>query len=76
MFGSIWLVGGGAVSGACLRLGLAGEVRFYILPELVSDGVLYFPKFHRDVAFHLTEVRGYKSGMVELCYEVRGYGAV
>jgi hypothetical protein len=27
-------------------------------------------RFHR--ALHLAEVRAYKSGMVELCYELRG----
>ena len=32
-FRSIWFVGGGAVSGECLRLGLADEVRYSILPD-------------------------------------------
>src|SRR5579872_6101621 len=31
-FRSIWFVGGGAVCGDCLRLGLADEVRYSILP--------------------------------------------
>jgi len=31
-FRSIWFVGGGVVSGECLRLGLADEVRYSILP--------------------------------------------
>src|SRR5215469_5116050 len=31
-FRSIWFVGGGAVSGECLRLGLADQVRYSILP--------------------------------------------
>ena len=37
-FRSIWFVGGGAVSGECLRLGLADEVRYSILPILIGDG--------------------------------------
>jgi dihydrofolate reductase len=70
-FRSIWFVGGGAVSGECLRLGLADEVRYSILPILIGDGIPFFEKLDRDVALHLAEVKGYKSGMVALCYEVR-----
>ncbi len=70
-FRSIWFVGGGVVSGECLRLGLADEVRYSILPILIGEGVPFFEKLGRDVALHLTEVKAYKSGMVALCYEVR-----
>jgi dihydrofolate reductase len=70
-FRSIWFVGGGAVSGECLRLGLADEVRYSILPILIGDGIPFFEKLDRDVALHLAEVKSYKSGMVALCYEVR-----
>ena len=71
-FRSIWFAGGGAVSGECLRLGLADEVRYSILPVLIGDGIPFFDRLDRDVALHLTEVKGYRSGMVELRYEVRG----
>jgi dihydrofolate reductase len=70
-FRSIWFVGGGAVSGDCLRLGLADEVRYSILPILIGDGITFFEKLDRDVALHLAEVKAYKSGMVALRYEVR-----
>src|SRR5260221_1328639 len=70
-FRSIWFVGGGAVSGECLRLGLADEVRYSIMPILIGDGIPFFEKLDRDVTLHLAEVKGYKSGMVALCYEVR-----
>lgn len=68
---NIWFVGGGAVSGECLRLGLANEVRYSILPILIGDGIPFFENIGRDISLHLTEVKAYKSGMVELCYEVR-----
>jgi dihydrofolate reductase len=71
-FRSIWFVGGGVVSGECLRLGLADEVRYSILPILIGDGISFFEKLDRDIALHLAEVKAYKNGMVELCYEVRG----
>ena len=72
-FRTIWFVGGGAVSGECLRLGLADEVRYSILPILIGDGIPFFEKLDRDVALHLAEVKAYRSGMVELCYEVQGH---
>jgi dihydrofolate reductase len=72
-FRNIWFVGGGLVAGECLRLGLADEVRYSILPILIGDGIPFFEKLDRDIALHLTEVRGYKSGIVELSYEVRGH---
>jgi dihydrofolate reductase len=72
-FRTIWFVGGGVVSAECLRLGLADEVRYSILPIMIGDGIPFFEKLDRDIALHLAEVKAYKSGMVELCYEVRGH---
>jgi dihydrofolate reductase len=71
-FRGIWFVGGGMVAGECLRLGLADEVYYSILPILIGDGIRFFEKLDRDVALHLAEVKTYKSGTVELRYEVRG----
>ena len=70
-FRSIWFVGGGMVSAECLRLGLADEVRYSILPILIGDGIPFFEKLDSDIPLHLAEVKAYKSGMVELRYEVR-----
>ena len=71
-FHNIWIVGGGAVSGECLRLGLADEVRYSILPILIGDGIRFFERLARDISLHLTEVKAYKSGTVGLRYEVSG----
>jgi dihydrofolate reductase len=68
---NIWFVGGGAVCGACLRLGLADELRYSILPILIGEGISFFEELDRDVPLHLLDIKGYKSGMVELHYEVR-----
>jgi hypothetical protein len=40
---------------------------------LIGDGVPFFDKLDGDVALHLAEVKAYKSGRVELCYEVRAH---
>jgi dihydrofolate reductase len=68
---SIWFVGGGEVCASCLRLGLADEVRYSILPIAIGDGLSFFQGLDRDVALHLLESKAYKSGMVALRYEVR-----
>lgn len=70
-FRSIWFVGGGSVSGECLRLGLADEVRYSIVPIVIGEGVPFFEGLDRDVALHLLDVKAYANGMVELRHEVR-----
>jgi len=70
-FESIWFVGGGEVSGECLRLRLADEVRYSIVPMLIGNGISFFRGLDTDVALHLLEATAYKSGMLGLRYEVR-----
>ena len=70
-FANIWFVGGGEVSAECLRLQLADEVRYSIMPILIGDGISFFQGLDKDVALHLLEATPYKSGMVALRYEVR-----
>jgi dihydrofolate reductase len=70
-FRSIWFVGGGEVSAECLRLQLADEVRYSIVPIVIGDGLSFFQGLDRDVPLHLLETTAYKSGIVALRYEVR-----
>lgn len=69
-FRSIWFVGGSVLSAECLRLGLADELRYSILPVLIGEGISFFERLDKDVALHLAEVKAYKTGMVGLRYEV------
>jgi dihydrofolate reductase len=70
-FHSIWFVGGGEVSAECLRLRLADEVRYSIVPMLIGNGIPFFQGLDTDVALHLLEATTYRSGIVALRYEVR-----
>jgi len=70
-FRNIWIVGGGAVTAECLRLGLADEVRYSILPILIGDGIPFFGQLDEDVALHLVDTKAYKNGVVELRYAVK-----
>jgi dihydrofolate reductase len=74
-FRNIWFVGGSMVSAECVRLGLADEIRYSILPIVIGEGIPFFAKLDRDIALHLAEVKAYKNGIVELRYEVRGIPA-
>src|SRR3974377_1972489 len=58
LFRSIWFVGGGSVAGECLRLGLADEIRYSVLPILIGDGISFFERVTKDVSLHLTDVKG------------------
>ena len=69
-FRNIWFAGGGALSAECLRLGLADEIRYSLVPTLIGEGIQFFEKLNRDVALHLTEVKAYRTGLVALRYEV------
>jgi dihydrofolate reductase len=70
-FRSIWFVGGGSVSGQCLRLGLADEVRYTIVPVVIGGGISFFEGLDKEVKLHLLEVTPYRSGMVALRHQVR-----
>lgn len=70
-FRNIWIVGGANVSAECLRLGLADEVRYSVLPIVLGDGISFFRGLGEDVALHLVESTAYTSGMVALRYDVR-----
>ena len=70
-FRSIWFVGGGRLSGECLRRGLADELRYSIMPILIGDGISFFDQLDKDVPLHLVEAKAYRSGMIALRYDVR-----
>jgi hypothetical protein len=50
--------------------GWNSELRYSILPILIGSGIPFFERLDRDVPLHLAEVKAYRSGMVELRYEV------
>ncbi len=67
----IWVVGGAEVTAACLRAGLADEVRYTIVPVLIGEGIPFFQGIGPGSALHLVESTPYTTGMVALRYEVR-----
>ena len=70
-YGNVWLVGGARLVRDFIREKLADEIRLSILPILLGDGTPFFDHIGREHALHLKDVIAYKSGMVELCYEIK-----
>jgi dihydrofolate reductase len=68
---NVWLVGGAILAKDFIRLKLADQIRLSILPIILGDGTLFIDQIEQEQALHLKDVTAYKSGMVELCYEIR-----
>jgi dihydrofolate reductase len=70
-YNNVWLVGGAKLAKDFIRLNLANEVRLSILPIILGDGTPFFDQIRKEQVLHLKNVTAYKSGMVELWYEIR-----
>ncbi len=68
---NVWLVGGAILVKDFIRLKLADEIRLSVMPIILGDGILFFDHIGQEQALHLKDVKAYKSGMVELLYEIR-----
>jgi dihydrofolate reductase len=68
---NVWLVGGAKLAKDFIRLNLADKIRQSILPIMLGEGTLFFDQIGKEQALHLKDVTAYKSGMVELCYEIK-----
>jgi dihydrofolate reductase len=67
---SVWLVGGAMLAKEFIQLKLADEIRLSVMPVILGDGTLFFDHIGQEQALHLKEVTAYKSGMVELWYQI------
>ncbi|MDH3648253.1 MAG: dihydrofolate reductase family protein [Saprospiraceae bacterium] len=68
---NIWIVGGAMLTSEFIRLKLADDIRLSILPIILGDGTPFLHHVGQEQALHLMDVVAYKSGMVELWYEIR-----
>ncbi len=66
-----WLVGGAMLAKDFIRLKLADELRLSVMPIILGEGKLFFDNIAQEQTLHLKDVTAYKSGMVELFYEIR-----
>jgi dihydrofolate reductase len=68
---NVWLVGGSMLAKDFIRLKLADEIRLSVMPIILGDGTLFFDHIGQEQALHLKDVTAYKSGIVELWYEIQ-----
>ena len=70
-YNNVWVVGGAALAKDFLRANLAHEIRMSVLPIILGEGKPFFDHIGQEQALHLKDVTAYKTGMVELRYEIR-----
>jgi dihydrofolate reductase len=68
---NVWLAGGAELAKDFIRLSLADEIRQTILPIILGGGTPFYDQVGQEQPLHLKNVTAYKSGMVELCYEIK-----
>jgi dihydrofolate reductase len=68
---NVWLVGGAMLAMDFIRLKLADEIRLSVMPIISGEGTLFFDQVGQEQTLHLKNVTAYKSGMVELHYEIK-----
>ena len=68
---NVWVVGGAELTRDFIRFKLADEIRQSILPIILGDGTPFFDHIGQEQALHLKDLKAYRNGMVELCYEIR-----
>lgn len=67
---NVWLVGGAELARDFIHLNLADEIRQSILPVILGDGLPFWDTIGKEQNLHLKNVTAYKTGMVELHYEI------
>ena len=68
---SIWIAGGAMLAEDFIRLKLADDLKLSILPVMLGDGKRFLDHLGQEQSLHLKNVTAYKSGMVELWYELK-----
>lgn len=68
---NIWVCGGPMLVAELLKEGLVNELNKTIAPYLLGGGLSFFESGIPSSPLHLKNVRAYKSGFVELHYELR-----
>ncbi|HEX3935591.1 MAG TPA: dihydrofolate reductase family protein [Puia sp.] len=70
-YNNVWVVGGAMLAKDFMLAKLADEIRLSVMPIILGDGTPFFDHLGQEQALHLKDVTAYKSGMVELSYEIR-----
>ena len=69
-YGQVWVCGGPTLVRELLRQGLVDAVCLTIAPALVGEGLHFFERVGVQRQLHLESAKAYRSGFVELTYQV------
>ena len=69
-YGNVWLVGGAMLCQSFLSLGLVDKIILSIAPIMLGDGLRLFGGAATEQRWRLMDVVAYKTGFVELSYEI------
>lgn len=64
----IWVIGGGQLNTMFWNAGLIDEMRVFVMPIIIPDGINLFESIPREAQLKLTKSISYSSGVVELRY--------
>jgi len=64
----IWLIGGGQLNTLFLKERLIDELRVFVMPIAIEEGIELFPNLPKEVALTLKTSKTYPTGVVELRY--------
>ena len=72
---NIWLVGGSVLVKDFLRLNLVDDIKITLAPIIIGEGTPFFDLIGIEQPLHLKDVTAFKSGFVELWYELKKNGS-
>lgn len=67
---NIWLIGGGQINTLLLNNHLVDEIKLFVMPIILNEGINLFEKIPNETKLGLIETKDYPNGVVELHYKV------
>ena len=68
---NIWLIGGAEVNTLLFNANLIDEIRLFIMPIVIPDGIELLAQMPEQKYLELLENKSYSSGAIELQYRVK-----
>lgn len=68
----IWLIGGGQINTLLFNENLIDEIRIFIMPIIIPDGIEIFEMIPQEKLLKLSGTKTYSTGVVELIYRIDG----
>lgn len=67
----IWVIGGGQINTFLFNEGLIDEIRLFMMPVIIGDGIEIFESIPKEQSINLIETKKHSTGAVELIYQIK-----